>query len=248
MRGGTIIVNGTAGLEVGMRMRRGIIVIGGQSRNAGGGCDTDKFSSGRKRKSQSFRALAFRDYAGRSLHLQHNPNSQIQDMPRIVPASKIERGLQFNFAVGGSAGRERPTLQRVGNIKQSRAHYRIRVRRIHIVEHVASVYAEGEVITPVGIRRGHRRSSSAEQRSTRSSSSSRPTTAPALSLVAGGRFCFWSEAKSFGEAQVQDEVRWTGLTVDRQESSLPSCVEGAQGCAVNIIQRTGDRNCGTSGI
>ncbi len=33
MRGGTILIEGSAGLEVGMRMRRGIIAVGGQARD-----------------------------------------------------------------------------------------------------------------------------------------------------------------------------------------------------------------------
>src|SRR5947209_3954368 len=36
MKGGTILIGGSAGMEIGMRMRRGIIAVGGQVRDLAG--------------------------------------------------------------------------------------------------------------------------------------------------------------------------------------------------------------------
>lgn len=62
--------------------------------------------------------------------------------------------MQFDAAIGGTALRKRTSLERVGNTEKVRAQNRDRIGHVDVVENVACTYAEGEVVTAIGIRRG----------------------------------------------------------------------------------------------
>ncbi len=74
-------------------------------------------------------------------------------MPEANPAacmlkSETKCCLQIESAIRG-AGRERPSLQRVGGIKKWRAENAAGIRHIHIIKDVADSNAEGETIAAV---------------------------------------------------------------------------------------------------
>src|ERR1700674_1416976 len=127
--------------------------IGGNASQASGRCDADKFSPGNREKRQSVSDPYFA-CAARSLHFQHNPNPRIRDMPRA--RSETESGLQLDLAVGGSTRRERSSLKRIGNVEQPGTKNRVGIRRVHVVEDVAGVHSQCEIVTSVGIARDHR--------------------------------------------------------------------------------------------
>jgi len=83
----------------------------------------------------------------------------------ILHSSEAELGLQFNPAVDGVARREWAPLQRIRDVEESRSERAAGIRNVDVVEQVAKVRREGQVITAVGTRRHNQRSPSAEQRS-----------------------------------------------------------------------------------
>lgn len=112
-----------------------------------GGCgDADKFSSGRWQKRQSV-SSPYVARAAHSLYFQHNPNPRIRDMTGA--RSETEGGLQFEFTIGRSAGRERTTLQRIGNIKESGPQHRVGIGRVHVVKNVAGIHPQCEIETAI---------------------------------------------------------------------------------------------------
>src|SRR5947199_7191890 len=129
------------------------------------------------------------------------------------PSLKTEGSLQVDTPDCAACGK-RPALQRVWPVEKSGAENATGIAQIYFIEDIAHVHGESEVITPIGTRAAHHRSS-AEQRSVSMSATSVPArTGPSGTCIASCSLRFRAKAEGFTQPQIQHDVRGSRSVID----------------------------------
>src|SRR5262252_4573479 len=127
-----------------------------------------------------------------------------------------------------SPGRERASLDGVGNIEEMGSKDPARVRQVHFVEDVAHVHAQRQIVAAVARRVSphHATAPASEQRTTRAAVctgrvASRTGTSTLILRVA--RLYFSTQSECLRQAQVQDHVGWSLRVIDGKKRSRGTC-------------------------